>query len=81
MLLELGKVPLSLFFVKASIKNCERIRSGKGTPLLISSYQNALKKNLKWIQGIKRYLKTNGMMNSFINPGGNVTKQYLSKTR
>ena len=46
-LLEVGRVPLSLSSVKATVKNWEMLRVGKDTPLILLSYQNALAINLK----------------------------------
>ena len=74
-LLEVGRVPLSLSSVKTTVKNWERLRVG--TPLILLSYQNALAKNLKWIQNIKNCLQCHGMMASFIYPDRNVHKNFL----
>ena len=71
-LLELGQVPLSLSCVKAAIKNWERLRAGKGSPLILLSYKNAINKNLKWIPDVKNYLQYNGMLKCFIKPDKNV---------
>ena len=65
-LLELGRVPLSLSAMKMSIKNWDRIRRGEANELLITSYREAVEKNLKWVFTIKETLEVNGMLNSFL---------------
>ena len=65
-LLELGRVPMKLFAVKAAIKNWERIKIKCVSPILSSSYTEALKEKLPWIINIKTTLEKNGMLNFFI---------------
>ena len=60
-LLELGRVPLHLFALKAAVKNWERIRQSINTHLHLS-YRNAINDNLIWISNIKKHLETNGML-------------------
>ena len=60
-LLELGRVPLSLYANKAAIKNWERIRMGKTNSLLLASANNAENESLVWIEKIKLCLSENGM--------------------
>ena len=60
-LLELGKVPLHLFAIRATVKNWERIRKCTN-PLLCSSYKMAMEHNLVWISNVKSYLEKNGML-------------------
>ena len=60
-LLELGRVPFSLFALKAAVKNWERIRQSKN-PELGLSYKNAINDNLIWISNIKSHLEKNGML-------------------
>ena len=78
-LLEVGKVPLSLSAVKATVKNWEMLTVGKGTPLILLSYENAMEETFKWIQNIKNCLQCNGMMASFIYPDKNVHKKLSQK--
>ena len=70
-LLELGKLPLSLFAQKAAVKNWERIRKGKCNPLLFLSYKCAIKDategNCMWLSNIRKTLENNGMLYSFLN--------------
>ena len=54
------------------MKNWERLRAGKGSPLILLSYKNAINKNLKWITAVKNYLQYNGMLKCFIKPDKNV---------
>ena len=60
-LLELGRIPLSLHANTAAIKNWERIRMGKCNPLVLASTNNAEHELLLWVQRIKRILSENGM--------------------
>ena len=41
-LLELGRIPLQNFAIKAAIKNWERIKSGKINPILLSSHNDVI---------------------------------------
>ena len=66
-LLELGRLPLQTYARKAAIKNWERIKLGRVNPLLKTSYENAVRDKLPWINNIKDCLETNGMMWSYIN--------------
>ena len=66
-LLELGRIPLQIFARKASIKNWERIKSGRVNPLLKTCYENAVGDELPWINGIRQCLEMNGMLWSYIN--------------
>ena len=71
-LLELGRVPLTLFAQKASIKNWERIRKSNCNFLLSLSYKAAVNDtmigNCLWLSNIKATLAQNGMQNLFLNP-------------
>ena len=60
-LLELGRIPLSLYANTAAIKNWERIRMGKCNPLVLASTNNAEHELLLWVQRIKLILSENGM--------------------
>jgi len=66
-LLELGRIPLKIYAVKAAIKNWERIKKTNINTLLYSSYNIACINNLTWITNIKNYLETNGMLCFYIN--------------
>ena len=66
-LLELGRIPLKIYAVKAAIKNWERIKKTNINTLLYSSYNMACINNLTWITNIKNYLETNGMLCFYIN--------------
>ena len=74
-LLELGRLPLTLFAQKASIKNWERIRKNKCNFLLSLSYKSAVNDtmigNCLWLSNIKGTLARNGMQNLFLNPHEN----------
>ena len=66
-LLELGRVPLYFFAIKAAIKNWERIKKGQANILLMASYNDAIMNKLPWIVGIKSVLENNAMLFFFIN--------------
>ena len=65
-LLELGKHPLSLEAKRLSIKNWERIKAGKGNPLLLASYRDSLNENLPWISSIKYTLESRGFLSLYL---------------
>ena len=62
-LLELGRIPLQNFAVKAAIKNWERIKSGKINPILLSSHNDAIIDELPWITNIKCILQSHNLQN------------------
>ena len=66
-LLELGRIPLQTYAIKAAIKNWERIKSRKINPLLLNSYEEAAAENLPWLTNIKMILERNGMACFYIN--------------
>lgn len=66
-LLELGRVPLSLYAIKYAIKNWERIRNNRANCLLIESYKESSIEKLPWILNIRKVLEENGMLNYFLN--------------
>ena len=66
-LLELGRVPLQTYAIKAAIQNWERIKSKQGNAHLKISYENAIEDNLTWISNIKDILDKNGMTNFHTN--------------
>ena len=80
-LLETGRVPLSLFAQKYCIKNWERIAiKKKGNILVQISYTNSLHENLLWSDSIKACLSTNGMRNLFdINNQTQVHNEYFTR--
>ena len=67
-LLELGRIPLSLFATKFAIKNWERIRLGQGNEILTASYKDC---DLSWDSSIKSLLDSNGMLNFYMNESEN----------
>ena len=66
-LLELGRLPLNISTIKASIKNWERIRGGGANTLLNASYEDSMAHSLSWTMSIKKTLEINGMLDLFIN--------------
>ena len=66
-LLELGRVPIGLFAIKAAIKNWERIKSNKVTSLVHNSYSKAMEANLLWVSRVKLFLDQNGMASFYTN--------------
>ena len=73
-LLELGRVPLSIYAKKNCVKNWERIAIRKDANFLSkASYEFSLYNNTGWAQSIKDYLSQIGLMNVFLNE--NVTRQ------
>ena len=66
-LLELGKILLHIDAIKLSIKNWERIRKGNANKILCASYQEAVNLNLPWIDRIRFYLESSGLLSFFLN--------------
>lgn len=66
-LLELGRTPLDISWIKLAVKNWERIKKKNANSILLSSYNDAIKENLSWVTGIKGHLEQNGMLSLFIN--------------
>ena len=62
-LLELGRVPLCLYTLKSSVKNWERIKSGKGN-ILLESCKDSID-NHGWIPNIRKHLESNDMIEFF----------------
>ena len=60
-LLELGRVPLQNFAIKAAVKNWERIKAGKINEILKKSHDNAIQNNLPWITHIKSILQAHNL--------------------
>ena len=58
-LLELSRVPLSLYAIKHVIKNWERIRNNRANCLLIESYKESSIEKFPWILNIRKVLKQN----------------------
>ena len=65
-LLELGMVPVTLYAIKAAIKNWERVTDNRSNILLHMSIKDAAKENLVWISNIRNCLVSNGMLNMFL---------------
>ena len=63
-LLETGRIPLSIWAAKFSVKNWERIRLGSGNEILIDVYKEG---DGCWDLSIKSLLETNGMLNFYID--------------
>ena len=57
-LLELGRVPMQIFAVKAAIKNWERIKQGKIGEALRTNYNFAKSDKLPWLTGIETILQS-----------------------
>ena len=76
-LLELGKLPLSLHAKKASIKNWERIVSGKANELMLNSHLSANMFSLSWTESIKETLSTVGMYDKYLDPRNAETHKYF----
>ena len=66
-LLELGRVPLSLYAIKSAIKNWERIKSGNTNSMVSYSYKQASEYNLLWLKNIQNLLERNGLACFFQN--------------
>ena len=66
-LLELGRVPLQNFAIKAAVKNWERIELGKINEILKKSHSNAILDDLPWITHIKSIIQTHNLENLNIN--------------
>ena len=67
-LLELGKLPILLHARKASIKNWERIVSGKTNEIVFNSFISANIFTLTWTESIKDNLSIMGMYDNFLEP-------------
>ena len=66
-LLETGRIPLSIYAKKSCIKNWSRIARNQCNSILKTSYQNSLSKDLNWPNSIKQELATAGLYERFIN--------------
>ena len=66
-LLELGRITLTIYGVKNSIKNWERIRKGEANEILIASYNEAATENLMWLESLGKTLQEIGMAEYFTN--------------
>ena len=66
-LLELGRIPLSVSAVKFAVKNWERIRLGNGNEILTDAYKDG---ELSWDLCIKSLLECNGMLNFYQDASG-----------
>ena len=60
-LLELGRIPLQNYAIKAAIKNWERIKSGKINTILKNSHTLAIPDNLPWISHITSILQSHNI--------------------
>ena len=66
-LLELGKIPLSIYDKKFGFKNWERISNRNNcNKLVIMSYENAVSLKLTWPTKIQNSLSEIGMLENFI---------------
>ncbi len=66
-LLELGRIHLTLFANKAAVKNWDRIRRGKANELLFSFAKEFINQDLNWSKKLKIFLSEIGMLNHFLN--------------
>ena len=62
-LLELGRIPMQKFAIKAAIKNWERIEGGKTNPILLRSHNDAIIDELPWITNTKCILQPHNLEN------------------
>ena len=60
-LLELGRVPLQNFAIKAAIKNWERIRKGGVNAILWNSHVGAVREGFPWIAHVKSIIRSCGL--------------------
>ena len=65
--LETRELPLSIFSMKASIKNWTRIMRGKANRFTLIVAENAEKKKLSWFEKIKQELYTVGLGEIFMS--------------
>ena len=65
-LLELGRHPLSFEAMRLAIKNWERIKAGRGNPLLIDSYRDSLVERLPWMSLIRHSLESRGFLGLYL---------------
>ena len=78
-LLELGRIPLQTYAIKAAIKNWERIKLRKANINLLKNYDDALTNNLPWITNIKEILEKNGMACFYTNKKHERTHPFIHK--
>ena len=67
-LLELGRLPLTITAKKQAVKNWDRISKSHANPLLKSSYENANAESLTWFSRIINCLAENGVYHLLNNP-------------
>ena len=60
-LLEIGRIPMQTFAVKAAIKNWERIKQGKIGEILKNNYNHAVNEKPPWLTGIETTLESHNM--------------------
>ena len=72
-LLETGRIPLSIFAKKNCIKNWSRISRNICNTIVQKSYQNSLSKDIGWSNNIKQELATVGLYEMFITHRDNET--------
>ena len=63
-LLEIGRIPLSICAAKFSVKNWERIRLGIGNEILLEAFKEGEE---SWDRSIKSLLESNGMLNFYMD--------------
>ena len=71
-LLETGRVPLTIYAKKNCIKNWNRINRNKCNSMLRYSYQNAVINDLAWCIRIKQELACVGLSELFLNMEGSM---------
>ena len=67
-LIELGRIPLTIYAKKNCIKNWERIAIKKNSNLLVKTlYKWDLRKNIGWPKTIRDYLSGIGLIDIFLD--------------
>ena len=70
-LLELGRVPLSIYAIKHALKNwCRLTNDAKCNELVKTSYEDSMADNLSWQNRIQCTLSQIGLMDKFLNKDG-----------
>ena len=80
-LLELGRLPLTLEAQRLSLKNWERIRSGDANILVSASLGNAMEKELDWCKTIAELLSKHGMQYRITETTNALGNAFLGKAK
>ena len=70
-LLETGRIPMSIHAKKVCVKNWGRIVTCQCNNIVQMSYQNSVENNLVWSNSVKQELETNGLYNIYLNNNNN----------